>query len=235
VTRIDLFGTIRLDRPSKLRAELETFSEEADVFFVGAPSDTPTKAERRELLLRHPSVYLMGALLSLVWGLPGLLLTRQFDSVDRVVTDRVADKAGIAVEPVGPSLVRAAGDVSAMESVLSWFQFSVAVLFLFAAAVAFVGQLLVPTVSIGVSSLPLAACGLVVGVLPAAFLARDTLSARNEAVADAAERIVSRREDIDVGCVIVGYTHIPGVKQQLDGRQVDVGRTHSSKFCRRNS
>ena len=65
MTRIDLFGTIRPDRPSKLRSELETVSAEADVLFVGAPSGTPTRAERRELLPRHLSMYLMGVLLIL--------------------------------------------------------------------------------------------------------------------------------------------------------------------------
>ncbi len=235
MTRIDLFGTIRLDRPAKLRAELENFSQEADVFFVGEPSDTPAKAERRELLLRHPSVYLVGTLLRWVWGLPGVLLTGQFGSVDRVVPDRVAAEHGIQVEPVDLSLVRAAGDVSPMESVLSWFQFSVTALFLLSSVVLFAGQLLVPTLLVGISPLTLGACGFVVGFLPAAFLARDTLSARNEAMADNVERIVSRRDDIDVGCLVVGYTHISGVKQQLEQRHVDVGRTHRSKFFRRNS
>ena len=235
MTRIDLFGTIRLDRPSKLRSELEVVSAEADVLFVGAPSDTPTRAERRELLLRHPSMYLMGVLLSSVWGLPGLLLTRRFESVDRVVPDRVADETGVEIEPVGSSLVRAVGDVSAVESVLSWFQFSVTGLCLLSSAVLFAGQLLVPTVSVGVSPLTLGASGFFVGVLPAAFLARDTLSARNEAVATTVDRIVSDRDDIDVGCLVVGYTHVSGVKQQLEQRQIDVGRTHRSKFARRNS
>lgn len=235
MTRIDLFGTIRLDRPAKLRAELENFSQEADVFFVGEPSDAPTGEDRRRLLLRHPSVYLVGKLLALVWAIPGLLLTRQFDAVDRVVTDRVAADHGIRVEPVGLSLVRAAGDVSPVESVLSWFQFSVTALFLLSSVVLFAGQLLVPTLLPGVSPLTLGACGFVVGFLPAAFLARDTLSARNEAMADNVERIVSRRDDVDVGCLVVGYTHVPGVKQQLQQRDAEVGRTHSSKFCRRNS
>lgn len=235
MTRIDLFGTIRLDRPAKLRAELENFSTEADVFFVGEPSDTPTTAERRELLLRHPSVYLVGTLLGVVWGIPGLLLTRQFDSVDRVVTDQVAEEHGIHVEPVDLSLVRAAGDISVMETVLSWFQFSVTALFLLSSVVLFAGQLLVSTFPVGISPLTLGACGFVVGFLPAAFLARDTLSARNEAMAANVERIVSRRDDIDVACLVVGYTHVPGVKQQLKQRQIDTDRTHRSKFFRRNS
>jgi len=235
VTRVDLFGTIRLDRPSKLRAELENFSTEADVFFVGEPSDTPTKEERQELLLKHPSVYLVATLLGVVWGIPGALLTRQFDSVDRVITDQVAAEHGIRVEPVDLSLVRAAGDISAMETVLSWFQFSVTAVFLLASVVLFAGRLLVSTFPVGISPLTLGACGFVVGFLPAAFLARDTLSARNEAMAANVERIVARRDDIDVACLVVGYTHVPGVKQQLKQRQIDTDRTHRSKFLRRNS
>jgi hypothetical protein len=133
VTRIDLLGTIRLDRPAKLRAELEAFSTDADVLFVGAPSDTPTAEDRRRLLLRHPSAYLVWALLGGLWGVFGLVLTRRFDSVDRVVPGQVADERGIDAEAVGPSLVRAVGDVPAMETVLSWFQFSVTALFLIAA------------------------------------------------------------------------------------------------------
>ena len=235
VTRIDLFGTIRLDRPAKLRAELENFSTEADVFFVGEPSDTPTTAERRKLLLRHPSVSLAGVLFGLVWGLPSVLLTRQFDSVDRVVPRRVAAERGLDVEPVGRSLVGAVGDVSPMETVLSWFQFAVTGLFLLSSVALFVGQLLDPTVFPGVSPLTLGVCGFVVGFLPAAFLARDTLSARNEAIADNVERVVSSGDDVEVGCLVVGYTHVPGVEQQLQERDVEVGRTHSSKFLRRNS
>ena len=235
MTRIDVFGTIRLDRPAKLRSELETFSTETDVFFVGAPGDTPTTAERRALLLRHPSVFLVGALLGVVWGLPGLVLTRRFDSVDRVVPDRVAAERGIDVEPVGLSLVGAVGDVSPMETVLSWFQFAVTGVFLLSSVALFAGQRLDPSVFPAVSPLTLGVCGLVVGFLPAAFLARDTLSARTEAMADNVDRIVARRNDVDVGCVVVSYTHVSGIEQALRGRDVEVGRTHSSKFARRNS
>lgn len=234
MTRIDVFGTIRLDRPAKLRSELEGFTTEADVLFVGAPGDTHSVAERRWLLLRHPSAYLVGALLGVVWGLPGLLLTRRFDSVDRVVPGRVAAERGIDVEPVGLSLVGAVGDVSPMESVLSWFQFAVTCVFLLSSVALSVGQLLDATVFPAVSPLTLGVCGLVVGFLPAAFLARDTLSARTEAVADTVDRIVARRDDVDVGCVVVSYTHVSGVEQELRERDVEVGRTHSSKFLRRN-
>ena len=234
VTRIDVFGTIRLDRPAKLRSELEGFSTAADVFFVGAPGDAPTTAERRALLLRHPSAYLVGALLGVVWGLPGLFLTRRFDPVDRVVPERVAADRGVDVEPVGLSLVGAVGDVSPMESVLSWFQFGATAVFLLSAVALAAGQLLDPTVLPAVSPLTLGVCGFVVGFLPAAFLARDTLSARTEAVADTVDRIAARRDDLDVGCVVVSYTHVSGVEQELRGRDVEVGRTHSSKFLRRN-
>jgi hypothetical protein len=235
VTRIDVFGTIRLDRPAKLHAELAAFSEGADLLLVGAPRDAPTKADRRALLVRHPSVYLAGALFGLVWGLPGLLLTRRFESVDRVVPDRVAAERGLDVEPVGRSLVGAVGDVSPMETLLSWFQFAVTGVFLLAAIALSAGRLLDLTVLPGVSPLTLGVCGFVVGFLPAAFLARDSLSARNEAIADTVERVVSRRDDVDVACLIVGYTHVPGVEQQLKERDVELGRTHSSKFLRRNS
>ena len=234
MTRIDLFGTLRLDRPAKLRAELERFSQDADVLFVGDPADAPTAAERRALFLRHPSVFLAGVLLGPVWRVPGLLLTRRFDSVDRVVRERVAEDHSLDVEPVDLSLVRVTGDISPAETVLSWFQFSVTAVFVLASVALFAGQLLVPTLSVGVSPLTLGACGFVVGLLPAAFLARETLSARNEAVADNVERIVSDRDDLDVGCVVVGYTHVPGVKQALNERHVEVGRTHMSKFARRN-
>jgi hypothetical protein len=49
-----------------------------------------------------------------------------------------------------------------------------------------------------------------------------------------AHRIVARRDDVDVGCVVVSYTHVSGVEQELRGRDVEVGRTHNSKFLRRN-
>ncbi|MBB6647319.1 hypothetical protein [Halobellus ruber] len=235
MTRIDVFGTVRLDRPAKLRAELEAFSEGSDLLLVGAPRDTPTKADRRALLLRHPSVYLAGALFGLVWGLPGLLLTRQFGSVDRVVRERVAAEHGLDVEPVGRSLVGAVGDVSPMETLLSWFQFAVTGLFLLSSVALSAGRLLDVAVLPGVSPLTLGACGFVVGFLPAAFLARDSLSARNEAIAENVERVVSPRDDVDVACLVVGYTHVPGVEQRFQERDVALGRTHSSKFCRRNS
>jgi hypothetical protein len=235
VTRIDVFGTVRLDRPAKLHAELEEFSEGSDLLLVGTPRDTPTRADRRALFFRHPSVYLAGALFRLVWGLPGLLLTRRFGSVDRVVPDRVAAEHGLDVEPVGRSLVGAVGDTPPMKTVLSWFQFAVTGVFLLSAVALSAGRLLDPTVFPGVSPLTLGACGFVVGFLPAAFLARDTLSARNEAIADNVERVVSSGEDVDVACLVVGYTRVPGVTQQLQRRHVEIGRTHSSKFLRRNS
>lgn len=217
--RVDVFGTIHADRPRKVEAELSEFCDGVDVVFVEAPRESTTDADERTLLRKNPVFKITAWLLALAWGIPGLVLTGRWGPVDDYATTAVAAEHGADVEPVDKNLVRRAGEVSVWSTVLSW-----ALLWL--ACSLFVLGILLPSVDHLVWAV-------VVAFVPIVPFAYGTLGERDETMAENIEDILTAREDVQHGCLVVGRGHVRGVVEDLAETDVEVGRTHKSRFVRR--
>lgn len=219
MAKVDVFGTKHVDRPSKVREELEEFADDADILFSEEPQPTPTPSDKRGLFLRNPTIYLTGTIVSWLWAWPGFFLTGRFSTVDVVATENVAQDNGLDIKPVDLNLHRRASDVGLAVTVLSWIWFALVVIL-------FVLGLL----ALSSIDLTVAFAG---GFLPVFLLIRWTLSERDETMAENIEEILSMHDDLDRGCLVVGNGH-SGVAEELEERGVEVGRVHKSKFFRRN-
>jgi len=126
MTKLDIFGTLHIDRLSKVTEELDEFTSDADVLFVEGPREEPVRSDELGMLFRNPSLYLTGVILDCFWGILGLLLTRRFKPVDGVATEQVAQNRELDIEPVDLNLPRRASEVSLAVTLFSWFWFVIA-------------------------------------------------------------------------------------------------------------
>jgi|GEM_PF-4747983 len=219
--KVDVFGTLHVDRPGKVKAELTEFYADPDVFFVEEAREELEEGDEWELLLRNPIMRIAGAILNLIWGFAGFLLTRSWGSVDGYVVNVVAEEREIDIAPVDLNLIRRASDVPLWISALSW-ALSVVVLVLFVLSAFF-------------ASIGLALWGVLLGFLPIRPFARRTLSERDKLMAENIEHVFAIYDDLQNGCLVVGRGHMEGVIDELEETEVEVGETHTSKFFRRNS
>lgn len=220
MTEVDGFGTLHIDRPNKVRAELTEFSDGVSVFFVEGPRNEPNEADERRLILRNPIMWVTGWILEVMWGSLGFLLTRRWGPVDGYVTDRVSQEQDIEIEPVDLNLVRRASDVSIWITLLSWIVLLLAFV-LFSLAVLWTSWILT-------------VWAIVVGFAPVVPFGFGTLSERDEEMANNIEDILSNRENVQRSCLIVGRRHMDGVMDELADKDIKVGQIHKSKFLRRN-
>lgn len=219
---VDIFGTYHIDRPKKVKEELSVFCDGTDVFFVEAAREEATVDHERALLLRNPVLWITAWLVGLAWGLPGLALTGRLGPVDCYVTDVVAREQNINIEPVDMSLVRRASKVGLWVSATSWILLLLAI-FLFGLGVALLSSDLI-------------IWAVVVALAPVVPFAYRTLPERDETIAENIVEILDNDDSVQRGCLVVGRKHMSGVKDELEGRGVVVGKTHDPKFfCRSRS
>jgi hypothetical protein len=117
MAEVDAFGTLHVDRLSKVTGELDEFADDADVLFVEGPREEPDNSDDLGMLLRNPALYLTGIILDWFWGLLGFFLTRQFKPVDGVATETVAQRKELDIEPVDLNLPRRASEVGLVVTV----------------------------------------------------------------------------------------------------------------------
>lgn len=226
---VDVFGTVHIDRPNKVREELSEFSESAEIFFIESPREVDS-SDLGNLLRRNPALWITSWILHVVWGLPGFLLTRNFESIDSSVTREVAESRNLDIEPVDLNLMRRASDVNRYVTGLSWFWvclIPIVVTYGFMTSPIFLGP-----VSFG----PVFFAGLAVlmGFLPIAPFAHFTLEERDEETVENIENLLSERDDVQKGCLIVGHKHMDGIVEELEESTVTVGEKHRSKFLRKS-
>ncbi|WP_436906526.1 hypothetical protein [Halosimplex marinum] len=219
MAEVDAFGTLHVDRLSKVTDELNEFADDADVLFVEGPREEPDDSDELGMLLRNPALYFTGIILDWFWGILGFLLTRQFKPVDGVATETVALRKDLDIKPVDLNLPRRASEVSLIITALSWLWFVIA-------AVIFVLGVLAS--SIGVLIFAIA-----VGFLPVVPFAYWTLSERDEVMAENIEEILSSNDELNSGCLVAGRGHIDGVVEELEESDVEVSQVHKSKWLRR--
>lgn len=220
MTEVDVFGTLHVDRLSKVTDELDEVADNADVLFVEGPRDEPDNSDELGMLIRNPALYLTGIILEWFWGILGLFLTCQFKPVDGVATEKVAQRRELDIEPVDLNLPRRASNVGLAVTVFSWLWFAIA-------TIIFVLGILAS--SIGVLLFAIA-----VGFLPVVPFAYWTLSERDEVMAENIEEILSTNDDLNRGCLVAGRGHMNGVIEQLEESEVEVSQVHKSKWLRRS-
>lgn len=220
MSELDIFGTFHIDRPSKVKRELEDFCEDADVLFIESPRNRPNESDEREMLIRNPIFWITGWILEIAWGLLGFVLTGRYGPVDGYATDKVSNEKKIKTEPVDMNLVRRVSEVSIYVTVFSWI-WLILTLGLFVIGV----WLLAPNIIIW---------SVLFGLLPIVPLAFGTASERDKLMAENIHQVFSKQENVKQGCLIVGQCHIEGVIEELEDSNVEIGETHKSKFLRQN-
>ena len=218
--KLNVFGTVHIDRPGKVKSELEGVSDSIDIIFIEHPRDNPDSTDKRKLLLRNPSLWITSWVISIVWGIPGFLITRSFDSVDAAVTRSVAHEKELVVEPVDMNLMRLGSNISPLITTLSWIWFLL-MIFAFAYGILLFSNFLILMV-------------IVMGLLPIAPFAYRTLSDRDKIMAENIEEILTSQEDINKGTLVVGRKHMDGIASELEDTSVEIDKRHKSKFFRRN-
>ena len=220
MAEVDTFGTLHVDRLSKVTNELGEFAQDADVLFVEGPRDPPDNSDELGMLLRNPALYLTGTILDWFWGILGFIFTRHFKPVDMVATETVAQKKEIDIEPVDLNLPRRTSEVGLAVTAFSWLWFTIAV-----------GIFMLGVVASTIEILVLATA---VGFLPIVPFAYWTLSERDEVMAENIEEILAANDEFNRGCFVAGRRHMAGVVEQLEESDVEVSKVHKSKWLRRS-
>lgn len=220
MTEVIVFGTIHIDRLSKVTNELDEFADSSDILLSEKPPQEPTKSDKRNLLVWNPSIYVMGVILDLFWGVLGFFFTGQLSPVDKTAIKKVANDRGIDIEGVDLNIPRLMAEVDIRITLLSWFWFVLIVV------ITLFGTLESSTVILFTA--------FVLAFLPIEPASRWSLSKRDEAIAENVEEILSSSSDINKGCLVVGSDHMEGVIEQLEENSVEVSNTHKSKWLRRS-
>lgn len=228
--QVDLFGTYHIDRPGKVRRELEEFSEGAQVFFTEQAREAADASDWTELLSCNPAMFIAGWGLNLLWGLAGLLLIRRFETVDSHSTKQVAQKRGLSIEPVDMKIVPQMADVSLMITLASW-AWTMFIVAVFASGAALWPHTLL-VYGFPVTGSTILGMGVAFSILPVVPFAWMSLSKRDEIMAQNIQKILNSNDRVERGCLVVGHKHMDGVKQQLESSGIEVGATHKPKFLR---
>lgn len=221
MVQVDVFGTYHIDRPGKMKKELRDISTDAEVFFAELPREETKTSHEIQLLFRNPTLRITGWILNGFWGVFGFLLTGQFDSVDAFVTREVAHERSMEVEPVDLNLVRRASNIALPLTVASWIWFLLIVCVFVFGVFLWSDFYIISAVAMGF--LPL---------LPFAY---STLSERDSEMAKNIEDILTSRDDVSRGCLVVGHKHMDGVIEELEKNNVEIGEKHKPKFFREQS
>lgn len=97
---LDLFGVLHVDRPGKVRAELDEFAGDADALFIEQPETEVAVPVFGRMAARTPVAFL-GALLQLVLIVPlYAVLNREYNEAEAIAVRRLAEENGLPVHEV---------------------------------------------------------------------------------------------------------------------------------------
>jgi len=255
---LHLFGVIHVDRPSKVRAELDEYAGDLDAIFLERP--------RRELGLRRlaragafgPGILAAYLFYGLLFTPLYVVLVREPIPTEWVAVEAVAERYDLPVHHVDDHPIGLLADGALRWTALGWLAVLVPAWF---RPVATATTVAVPVVLWGttsllyridrrlwiVGSIPVAAGGLVGafwlgllwpvalggGVVAFLVLAVGTLSDRNRIMLERS-REVADEEGYDAACLVTGKAHLPGMIDLADEVGVDAARSHTSKLFRRS-
>lgn len=257
---LDLFGVVHLDRPSKVRDELEPFAADADAICLESPELPPTGRTYLQCGLRAPALLLGVFATSLLQLPPFVLLNRETGTVlstEARVVDAIRAERGVPVHAVDDHPLSIAARAGWTWWLPNWGLLA-AIGYLDPRALGTtVAVVLTPWLVLGLARryagrfgtvlcvvLPWPA--LVVGVwtgwlnvfvlvaVEAAFVATvyATLSHRNEHMLEATASHAAANA-YDRVCLVTGRAHLRGLEPLADGAGLRVDRTHRSRFVRR--
>lgn len=253
-----LFGALHLDRPSKVRAELDESADGVDAILVELPYREMTPRTVASFLLRTPAFFLGMATSVLLVATVTLLAAEGRVSAETLAVERVADDRDVPVHRVDDHPVQMAARAGPRWMVPNWalvlgltvgwpVATATTAAALLAGSVAVAGLFRVDTVVARVAA-ALVGWGVLIGgllsgvvfwlaliafVLTNSVAILRTIGPRNEYMLERIEEITAE-EGYDSGCLVTGRTHLRGLAAGAAERGVSVGRVHASKFCRRS-
>lgn len=253
-----LFGSIHVDRPSKVGAELAEVADGVDALFIELPENRPGWRAYVDALVRAPAATLGAVVRDLVLGPLSVLSGRGRLSPEVLAVERVSAERDLSVHRVDEHPMTWLGQPSRRGIAANWLVMLVfavaspvglletvavllACLVVLAAttrgsspAVRLVAVLAVAlgfawTLWTGLASLVVAfVCFIAFMVVLVRTVAR-----RNRGMLDRIEAVTAA-EGYDSACLVTGKAHLQGLATAADGRSLSVGRVHASKFLRRS-
>lgn len=255
---LSLFGVLHVDRPAKVRAELDEFAADADALFIEQPETEVTLRTWGRVAARTPTFFL-GMLLQLVVLVPlYALLHREFDEAEAIAVRRVAADRDLPVHEVDDHPALYMSRAGPRWILANWvalaalaYAFGTTLAVLVGLLVAAVGATLltkwldrrlwlVAAIPATVGPFALAATEGLVSIYPvAALLVFYAVSAgllneyRNSHML---ERIsaVSGREGYDRACLVTGKAHVAGLAGLAADAEFALSRIHVSRWLRRS-
>lgn len=253
--RLDLFGTIHIDRLGKVRGEMGRVAADAEAICLEQPAD-PTVCMYVAAGLRAP-LFLVGTFLyQLLLFAPLVLAARDVRATEFVAVEEIADDRPLyRVDDHPIRIVSGAGPVTMLANwavllVLVAYDplnvvLTVAAVFALVVPPVVVRRLdfRYPAVLLAVLSVAVAGVGylryaprttgLVGGVSVVAFIAviSATIERRNEEMLD---RVTERaaENDHDRVLLVSGKAHLGGIVEAARARDIDIGQVHVSKLFR---
>ncbi len=252
---LSLFGSVHIDRPSKVADELDEFADGVDAVFVEYPQDWSLR-EKVEGLLKNPML-VVGVMTYTVVFLPFLsLFVRDVIPMELVVANEFAEKRNIELHAVDTHPIQLSNDGKRWWWVVSWGVLALLVWYQPLAAsvtvVAIVGASLLRDVAarwnrtvVGVLQFPFQWGVLLVMMVErlfsillvlVAFLffliaVGRTIQTRNEAMIDRADEI-AEREGYESGCLMTGRAHVAGMVVTAERLDITIPRTYRPRWLR---
>lgn len=254
-----MFGVVHVDRPSKVREELATYTDDVDALFIEQPETDVTLWKFAHAFVRTP-LFLLGAFVHLVLLTPlYAALHRTHQEAEVVATRRVGEMQELPVHEIDDHPLLYMSRAGPRWILINWA--TLATLFwLFPHSVFFVlDSVMMATallfIVIGYRRLWLA-CALPftwvilwgvlwyagmwnllsVGILVFVYLfylasVLRIHSHRNEHMLRRV-REISKREGYETACLVTGKAHLSGLVRLASDFDIPVSRVHTSKWLR---
>ncbi|WP_135825319.1 RDD family protein [Halorussus ruber] len=255
---LDLFGVFHVDRPGKVRAELDGFAADADALFIEQPEEEITLETFGRTAVRAP-VFLLGALLQLVALTPlYVALNREYDEAEAIAVRRIADERGLPIHEVDDHPVLYASRAGPRWIAANWLALAALALLFRVPFLATAGALILASaVTIGAARLDrrlwllvaipatwgvlwfsvtsgLVSTGLLLVLLLFYLGSAGTINEHRNRNMLRRVGEISDREEYDHACLVTGKAHLAGLLSLAEdgGRDIDTRRMHVSRWLR---
>lgn len=256
---LGLFGVLHVDRPGKVRAELDAFADDADALFIEQPETDVTLRTFANVAVRAPTFFL-GMLLHAVALMPlYTLLNRAYDEAEAIAVRRVADDRDLPVHRVDDHPVLVTSRAGPRWMLANWLALA-GLAWLFGTALAVTAAVLLAgfgatlaaaridrrlwlVVSIPATwgGLALAAVSGLLSAVPVSLVfavlvfylaSAGTMNEHRNRHMLRRVAEVSDREGYDRACLVTGKAHLAGLVSLAADADLAVSRMHVSRWLR---